>query len=176
MKKLMTLLAIIGSNTAFAQNTEINMDVNMGGMGVDMNVNMNETYTETNSSTTTTTTTTTNAAPAQPNHYVMPGYNGPIGCPWPMSSDQFADALRSVSSKSFDDEKATIAKQITGSNCLTTDQAKAMMMELSFDSAKLEYAKFAYDKTYDIGNYYKLNDAFDFSSSVDELNEYINGQ
>lgn len=171
MKKRMTLLAVIFTTAAFAQNTEINMDLNMGGMGVDMNVNLNETYTETNTSTTTTT-----AAPAQPNHYVMPGYNGPIGCPWPMSSDQFSDALRSVSSKSFDDEKATIAKQITGSNCLTVDQARAMMMELSFDSAKLEYAKFAYDKTYDIGNYYKLNDAFDFSSSVDELNDYINGQ
>ena len=50
-----------------------------------------------------------------------------------------------------------------------------MMMELSFDSAKLDYAKFAYNKTYDIGNYYKLNDAFDFSSSIDELNAYING-
>ena len=92
-----------------------------------------------------------------------------------MSNGQFSDALRSVSSKSFDDEKATVAKQVAGSNCLTAEQAKTMMMQLDFESAKLDYAKFAYDKTFDIGNYYKLNDAFDFSSSVDELNEYING-
>ena len=174
MKSVLTILAVCGSMTVLAQNTEIDVNMNMGGMGVDMNVNMNETYTETH--TTTTTTTTTGGGTAVANHYVMRGYNGPIGCPWPMNDDQFADALTSVSSKSFDDEKATVAKQITGSNCLTVEQAKTMMMELSFDSAKLEYAKFAYDKTYDIGNYYKLNDAFDFSSSVDELNDYIIGR
>ena len=175
MKRALTLLAICGSVTVFAQDTDINIDVNMGGMGVDMNVNMNDTYTETHS-TTTTTTTTTGGGSAAPDHYVMQGYNGAIGCPWPMSDSQFADALRSVSSKSFDDEKATVAKQITGSNCVTAEQAKTMMMQLDFESAKLDYAKFAYDKTFDIGNYYKLNDAFDFSSSVDELNEYINGK
>jgi len=171
MKTAITILAVFGSVTVLAQNTDVDVNMNMGGMGIDMNVNISETYTETH----TTTTTTTNSAGGN-DHYVMPGYNGAIGCPWPMSDDQFSDALRSVSSKSFDDEKATVAKQITGSNCLTAEQAKTMMMQLSFDSAKLEYAKFAYDKTYDIGNYYKLNDAFDFSSSVDELDEYINGK
>jgi hypothetical protein len=49
-----------------------------------------------------------------------------------------------------------------------------MMGQLDFEDTKLQYAKFAYNKTYDIGNYYKLNDAFDFSSSIDELNAYIN--
>ena len=161
--------------TLMAQNTNVDVNMNMGGMGVDMNVNMNETYTETHT-TTTTTTTSNGGGSTAPDHYVMRGYGGAIGCPWPMSDDQFSDALKSVSSKSFDDEKATVAKQITGSNCLTVEQAKTMMMELSFDSAKLEYAKFVYDKTFDIGNYYKLNDAFDFSSSVDDLNEYINGK
>lgn len=175
MKSAITILAVCGSMTVLAQNTDIDVNMNMGGMGIDMNVNMNETYTETQT-TTTTTTTSAGGGETAPNHYVMPGYNGKIGCPWPMSENQFSDALRSVSSKSFDDEKATVAKQITGSNCLTVEQAKRMMMEISFDSAKLEYAKFAYDKTYDIGNYYKLNDAFDFSSSVDELNDYINGK
>ncbi|MFT5902873.1 MAG: hypothetical protein ACI9LA_002092 [Bacteroidia bacterium] len=170
-----------------SQSTSMNngggVNMSLGVPGVNVNVNMNDpflgtqqggvTYTE---SVTTTTTTAPAIEPVyEPDHYVMPGYNGSIGCPWPMSNGQFSDALRSVSSKSFDDEKATVAKQITGSNCLTVEQAKTMMMELSFDSAKLEYAKFAYDKTYDVGNYYKLNDAFDFSSNVDELNEYING-
>jgi hypothetical protein len=106
----------------------------------------------------------------------MSGYNGAIGCPWPMEESQFSDAMNSVSSKSFDDDKFTVAKQITGSNCLTAEQVKRMMVELDFEDTKLEYAKFAYNKTFDIGNYYKLNDAFDFSSSIDELNEYINGQ
>ena len=59
-----------------------------------------------------------------------------------MTNDQFS-VFRSISARSFDDEKATVAKQITGSNCLTVNQAKTIMMELTFDSAKLDYAKFA---------------------------------
>ena len=171
MKKVYTILAVFGSLSVFAQDTDVNIDVNMGGMGIDMNVNVNETYSETH----TTTTTTTTSGGGQ-DHYVMSGYNGAIGCPWPMDDNQFSDAMNSVSSKSFDDDKYTVAKQITGSNCLTADQVKRMMGELDFEDTKLEYAKFAYNKTFDIGNYYKLNDAFDFSSSIDELNEYINGQ
>jgi len=170
MKKAFTIIAVFGTVAVFAQNSETDIDVNMGGMGIDMNVNVRETYTETH------TTTTTTTISGGEDHYVMNGYNGAIGCPWPMDDNQFSDALSSVSSKSFDDDKVTVAKQITGSNCLTAEQVKRMMGELDFEDSKLEYAKFAYDKTFDIGNYYKLNDAFDFSSSIDELNEYINGQ
>ncbi len=154
----------------FAQDTEVDVNVNMGGMGVDMDVNISETYTETH----TTTTTTTTTSGAGHDHYVMSGYNGPIGCPWPMDDAQFSDAKRSVSSKDFEDSKLTVAKQITGSNCLTASQVREMMGVFDFEDSKLEYAKFAYNRTYDLGNYYKLNDAFDFESSIDELNQYIN--
>ena len=165
-------MAVFGSLSVFAQDTQTDINVNIGGLGIDMNVNISETYSETH----TTTTTTTNSSGGGQDHYVMSGYNGAIGCAWPMNDNQFTDALNSVSSKSFDDDKFTVAKQITDSNCLTAEQVKKMMGELDFEDTKLEYAKFAYNKTYDVGNYYKLNDAFDFSSSIDEMNEYINGQ
>ena len=173
MKKILLTVSLSSIYLlGFGQNIGINIDMNVDGIP-DMGVNMTETQTTTTSITTTTTNAAPVAAPA-PDHYVMPGYNGSIGCPWPMDENQFANAKRSVESKSFDDAKMTVAKQITGSNCLTADQVRRMMLEMSFESAKLEYAKFAYNKTYDIGNYYVLNDAFDFSSSVDELNEHIN--
>jgi hypothetical protein len=168
MKKVFTIITVFSSMAVFAQDTDVDIDVNMGGMGIDMNVNIRETYSETH-----TTTTTTTSGGGQ-DHYVMSGYGGAIGCPWPMEEGQFEDAKRSVSSKDFEDSKLTVAKQITGSNCLTADQVKRMMGAFDFEDSKLEYAKFAYNKTYDIGNYYKLNDAFDFESSIDELNEYIN--
>lgn len=170
MKKVLTVIAAFGSMTAFAQDTDVNVNMNMGGMGVDMNVNISETYTETH----TTTTTTTTSGGGQ-DHYVMQGYSGAIGCPWPMEESEFSNAQNSVSSKNFEDSKLTMAKQITGANCLTADQVRRMMTEFNFEDSRLEYAKFAYDKTYDIGNYYKLNDSFQFESSIDELNEYING-
>jgi hypothetical protein len=168
MKKTLTIFALLGSAVVFAQDTDVDINVNMGGMGIDMNVNVRETYTETY---TTTTTTSTGGG----DHYIMPGYSGAIGCAWPMEEGQFSDAVNSVSSKDFEESKLTVAKQITGSNCLTASQVKRMMGEFDFEESKLEYAKFAYDKTFDIGNYYKLNDAFDFESSIDELNQYING-
>ena len=67
----------------------------------------------------------------------------------------------------------TLAKQITNSQCLTTDQVKQVMDLFTFEETKLDWAKMAYDKTYDIGNYWMLNDNFTFSSSIDELNTYI---
>lgn len=157
----------------------VNMSV--GVPGISMNVNVSDPMLGTTQGTMTVTesvTTTTGGGGVQqtaPTHYEMPGYNGPIGCPWPMDEGQFSNAQRSVSSKDFEDSKMTVAKQITGANCLTTDQVKRIMNEFDFEDSKLEYAKFAYNKTYDIGNYYLLNDGFDFESSIDELNEYING-
>lgn len=161
-----------------AVQSGVNMSVGVPGFNMNVNVNDpmlggnlgNMTVTET-----VTTTTNVPATPPAPDHYVMPGYNGPIGCPWPMDETQFGNAQRSISSRDFEDSKMTMAKQITGANCLTADQVRRIMNQFDFESSKLEYAKFAYNKTYDIGNYYMLNDAFDFESSIDELNEHING-
>ena len=46
----------------------------------------------------------------------------------------------------------------------------------SFEDSKLQYAKYAYTYTFDLGNYYKVNDAFTFEMSIEELNEYISKQ
>ncbi len=139
----------------------------------------------TSSTTTTTTTTTTTSSssgidtppvnhhPAS-DHYIMQGYNGPMGCPWPMSEADFQSAKGSISSKDFEDSKLTIAKQILGSNCMLCAQVRDIMNLFSFEATRLDFAKFAYNRVFDQGNYYKLNDAFTFESSIDELNEYIN--
>lgn len=108
------------------------------------------------------------------NAYHMPGYSGPVGCNWPMSPGDFQNARHTISNADFEDDKLTIAKQIVGMNCLTVQQVKQLGMLFDFEDNKLEFAKFAYGRTFDLGNYYQLNDMFDFSSSIDELNNYIN--
>ena len=107
-------------------------------------------------------------------HYVMPGYNGRVGCPWPMKPQDFQRAKLSIENADFSSDKQTIAKQIVSSNCLTAEQVKQIVSLFDFESGKLEFAKFAYTHTYDVGNYFIINDAFDFSSSIKELDEYIN--
>ncbi|HNW70846.1 MAG TPA: DUF4476 domain-containing protein [Bacteroidales bacterium] len=151
----------------------LNMSVNAGVNGMTGGV--------TSTTTTTTTTTTTSSSSDMAtqnnqvsNHYIMNGYNGPMGCPWPMSEPDFQSAKSSIASKDFEDSKLTIAKQILSSNCMLCSQVRDFMNLFSFEATKLDFAKFAYSRVFDQGNYYKLNDAFTFESSIDELNEYIN--
>jgi hypothetical protein len=152
-----------------------NVYMNVGVPGATMNVNIS------GNATTTTTTTTTGGnnnmvVPDNRQVYSMPGYNGAVGCPWPMTDQDFAAAKQSIASKSFDDSRLTIAKQVIGSNCLLSRQVKELMQLFSFEATKLDFAKFAYGYTYDIGNYFLLNDAFGFESSIDDLNKYINSK
>jgi len=164
-------------------NVSINMDVNVDGQGGGMNMNvsgMNGNVESSSTTTTTTTHTTTTTyedpAPPQPRVIYVDGYNGKTGCPVPMSHGDFESFKGSLSSKSFEDSKMTMAKQVLNNNCLTSAQVREVMVLFSFEQTKLDFAKYAYGHTYDIGNYYKVNDAFGFESSIDELNNYINGQ
>ncbi|MCD6066790.1 MAG: hypothetical protein K0S33_1616 [Bacteroidetes bacterium] len=95
------------------------------------------------------------------------------GCGYEMSGSDFASAKKSIVSKSFEDSKLTIAKQILNSNCMNTSQVKEIMDQFSFEQTKLDWAKFAYKKTTDRNNYFKINDGFTFEASIDELNDYI---
>lgn len=179
-----TTTTTVGQPVA-TDNVNINVGVGVPGGGFGMNVNINDgsgVYYEEHTSVTTTTTTTSSTpaptptpAPSQPT-YVMPGYNGPIGCPWPMNDGDFASAKASIKNQSFSDTQLKVAKQIFNSNCLTSAQVKEIMLLFSFEETRLDFAKYAYGRTYDLGNYYKVNDAFTFSSSVDELNDYIEGR
>ncbi|MCB0483929.1 MAG: DUF4476 domain-containing protein [Flavobacteriales bacterium] len=97
-------------------------------------------------------------------------------CSGPISSGNLSSAKNSINSKSFEDTKLTVAKQIIGANCFTAAQVKDLLGLFTYETSKLEIAKLCYKKTVDQGNYYMVNDAFTYSSSIDELNEYISGQ
>ncbi|CAN5625982.1 hypothetical protein BH11BAC1_BH11BAC1_25820 [soil metagenome] len=166
-------------------NVSINMGVNVDGNGGGMNMNVSGMNSNVEGSTTTTTTTTHTTTtnyqdpppPPQHEHRVyVDGYNGKIGCPVPMSRGDFDSFKGSLSSKSFEDSKMTLAKQVLNNNCLTSTQVREVMGLFSFEQTKLDFAKYAYGHTYDLGNFYKVNDAFGFESSIDELNTYINSQ
>lgn len=163
------------TTTATGASDNVHVNVGMGGVGINMNVNVNDGMGATHTQTTTTTTYSSTTAVSQPQQpvYAMPGYNGPIGCPMPMAPADFSAARQSILQKNFNDSKLTMAKQVTSSNCLTADQVRDLTMILDFEESKLDYAKFAYDYTFDIGNFFKVNDAFDFEMSIEELNMYI---
>jgi hypothetical protein len=107
------------------------------------------------------------------NPYKMPGYHGKIGCPYPMTEDDFKSMKESINSKSFEDSKLQVAKQVTEVNCMLASQIKEILTLFNFEATRLEFAKYAYDHTYDLSNYYKVKDAFQFEGSGRELDGYI---
>lgn len=174
-----------GNSQPTGDNVSVSMGVNMNenGGGVNMNVSGMDASMSSGSTTTTTTThtrTTTTSGdvynappPPPPAPAAVPGYNGPIGCPMPMSQNDFQSLKSTISSKSFEESKLTIAKQVLNNNCLTVTEVKEIMLLFDFETTRLDFAKYAYGYTYDIGNYFKVNDAFSFESSIDDLNKYI---
>jgi hypothetical protein len=182
------------NGTSNPDNVNISLGINVDGMGGGINMNVSaadldvDNTSSVHSTTTTTTTTTTNSSggnfdshaghnhphsPAPAPVVYLPGYNGPVGCPVPMSPNDFSDLKRTVNSKTFEDTKLTIAKQVVSSQCLLTNQVKDLLGCFTFEANKLEMAKNCYTRTYDLGNYFKVNDVFTFESSIEELNEYI---
>ncbi|MDD4748157.1 MAG: DUF4476 domain-containing protein [Salinivirgaceae bacterium] len=178
-----------GSVTATVNDENVGNNVSINTSFDGNNLNMTVTESTTTTITTTTTTTSTggktvdNAAvtinTTSP-QTVIPVMDVSVveptkGC-IPMNSADFSSAKNSIASKSFEDSKITTAKQIIKANCLKADQMMQIMKVMGFEASRLEIAKFAYQYCYDKNNYFKVNDAFEFEFSIDELNEYIEAQ
>ena len=109
----------------------------------------------------------------QPEVIYVSGYSGKIGCTPPVNSERLEDMAKTVKNQTFGDDKVRVTKQIVRSNCITLDQLIVLLNEFDWDDGKLEIAKFAYDHVYDLENYYKVYNLFTFSSSGEELDEFI---
>jgi len=165
----------VNSSVTEDADGNVNMNVNMGGLN---NVNTNATVKQTTTTTTTTTTkTTTNPAVGQPVPAATPVAATPpvkeVGCVRAVSSTDFAAGKKSITSSSFSETQMKTAKTFTKNNCLSVAQIKDIMGLFSFEASKLDYAKYAYDFCVDKKNYYQLTEAFSFSSSSDDLNEFL---
>lgn len=97
----------------------------------------------------------------------------PAPVPHPCSPNSFMEIKRMIENETFEDTKLTIARQATAAELLTVDQIIEITKLFTFEDNRLEYLKFAYDYCYDPGKYYKVNSALTYSSSIEELNEYI---
>ena len=171
-----------GGNVSMNMNVDgvnfgMNMNVDGADLGTTQNMNTKVTSTTTTTNTTkingveTTNQTTTNQTINTGNGKVV--VSGNSGCLKSMDDASFAKAVQNVSSKGFDDTKLSTAKQIIKANCFTSEQIKTMLSAFGFEETKLDFAKFAYDYCFDTNNYYIINDAFGFDSTIEELNEFL---
>jgi hypothetical protein len=90
-----------------------------------------------------------------------------------VSYESFQSMKQSLRRESFDNSRLTLAKQMMERNNFEAAQVREMLQLFSFESNRLELAKYAYRNTVDKKNYHVLYDMFSFTSSKDELSRYI---
>ncbi len=83
--------------------------------------------------------------------------------------DRLADAMKS---RSFESTKLTIAREAVRTGSIVAEDLKFILGQFDYESTRVEFAKFAYDYVCDREHFYYVYDAFEFDSSVRELEEY----
>jgi Domain of unknown function (DUF4476) len=86
---------------------------------------------------------------------------------------EFGNIAQAVCNRTFESDKLIVAKQAIGCKMASANQVRRLMGMFTFESTKLDFAKWAYRHCWDAQNYYVVYDAFTFSSSVRELNDFI---
>jgi len=170
MKKLVLFIAVsLLSFNSFSQfsNSWFSFDVNTTDAWGNVQVNSNS------DNTPCTNTHYTNYQ-TNDNSFYEEDYIDDYEC-YPMEGRKFRYALRSIERKSFSDTQLRLAKQIADTNCLTVRQIKRIANVFSFESTKLEFVKYSYNSCYDPENYWMVNEVFSFSSSTDELDDFLYG-
>lgn len=96
------------------------------------------------------------------------GYNNRV-----MNAQSFAAFRDVVVKERFDNSRVTIARQVIDQNFFTADQVKQLLQIFTTDSYKLDLAKYAYKNTVNKQDYFMLYEVFTFSSSKEDLANYI---
>jgi hypothetical protein len=153
-------LNINAGENGFNMNMNVNDNTGGGNAGLNMNVNTQSSESSWSNSQSSGSGAVTTSSPAS-------------RCSGPMAASAFAAAKNSIDNQGFDESKLKIAKQAIAANCMSVGQVAEVMDMFGFEQTKLDFAKYAFDFTLDPQNYFQLNDHFGFSSSVDELDSFI---
>jgi hypothetical protein len=94
-----------------------------------------------------------------------------------VSDAEMNDIVMAARDQSFDNKKLDMLKQIvTAKKCFRVAQIKQMVEMLTYETNKVDLAKYCYAFCTDRSDYYKINSSFSFSRSSDELNKFIQEQ
>jgi len=109
---------------------------------------------------------TTQETPAMPKENI----------PNPMDDKAFSAAKLQASEESYESAKFRRVKQISDANFLLASQVKELLAVLSFESNRLDFARYAYPRTFDQGNYSVVKEGLKYTKSKDELAAFIKKQ
>jgi len=100
--------------------------------------------------------------------------NGGYNRTW--TQQDMNDLKNRVDDRIGDSDKQKLVESVLKDRRYTTEQMRSILSWFSFESTKVELAKWGYDNVSDRQNYWKLESEFTFTSSKDEFNNYINGR
>jgi hypothetical protein len=118
----------------------------------------------------------TNLVSAQVSSAEKPSNTSTVAPGTAMDDANFSSFLSKMKDKNMDNSKLDFAKSTMKNNWFTSDQVLQMLQTFSFENNKVELAKLIWHKTTDKGNYFKVYDAFTFSSSEKAVQEYVDAQ
>ncbi len=90
-----------------------------------------------------------------------------------VTSQQFSSMVETLRREFSENSRLVLAKQMIDRNGFSSDQVKYMMQLFSFENARLDLAKYAYSHTTDQRNYFVVYDALSYSSSKEQLANYL---
>lgn len=90
-----------------------------------------------------------------------------------MTYREFETLKERIKQNALDGGKLEAAKSLTRANTLTANQVAEITHLLVLDNNRLDYAKFAYEFTYDRQNYSMVADAMSFTNNRRSLEQFI---
>ncbi|MBZ0097967.1 MAG: DUF4476 domain-containing protein, partial [Taibaiella sp.] len=90
-----------------------------------------------------------------------------------LNNEDLKDMEARVEERITDTDKLKLMKSVLEDRTYYSVQVRTMLNWLVFESSRVDFAKWSYERVLDKQDYWKLEDAFTFSSSKDEFNEHI---
>jgi hypothetical protein len=105
----------------------------------------------------------------------LPSYAGYVNCNTTVTSD-VSEIYNTASEEAFAEGQKKTIEMATNNQCLSVEQIAKLSSIFSHESDQLNFMKWAFNKTYDIDNFYKLASELTFSSNKEALNKFIDEQ
>lgn len=116
-----------------------------------------------------------NYIPGMNTHWNVPAPQQPVYnfAPQAMHPFVFQQLLATINNQWFSSGQMSVFNQALATNFFTSQQVRELVQQFTFSSDQLKVAKKAYTKTVDPQNYFVVNDALEFNSSINALSSYI---
>jgi hypothetical protein len=93
--------------------------------------------------------------------------------PQKVNDADYKGILDAIRKESFENTKLDLARNFFTTQAVSSDQVLGVIKLFAFENNKVTFAKFAYTKTLDKQNFYKVYEGLSFNNSKKELTEFI---